>query len=62
MDARGRTGDGERSVDRKGLAGGRHPNGGSDAGKEGGSETERTKEEGEEGRREAWRSFDGKKS
>ena len=42
--------------DRKRLDGERNLDGRSEAGKEGGSETDRTKEEGKEGRREAgWR-------
>ena len=36
-------------VDRKGLNGGRGRDGGSEAGKQAGSETERTKQEGKEG-------------
>ena len=39
-DAAGRTGDGGSRVDRKGLDGGRDRNGASEAGKEGGLETE----------------------
>ena len=47
------TGDGGRRVDRKGLDGGKNRDGRSEAGKEERSETERTKEEGKEGGREA---------
>ena len=54
-DAGGRTGDGWRRVDRKGLNGERGRNGGSEPGKEGGSEPDRAKEEGKEGGSEAGR-------
>ena len=47
-DAGRRAGDGSRRIGRKGLDGGRDWDGGSEAKKEGVSETERTEEEGKE--------------